>query len=104
VAIVAGLQRETGGNTAEVIDLVAETIRGHIEVRRLVRGLTAQGRLAGFILSGLPAILLLLISLINPSYAHPLFHSTAGLIALGTALFLMICGSVIIRRIVNIDV
>lgn len=104
VAIVAGLQRETGGNTAEVIDLVAETIRGHIEVRRLVRGLTAQGRLAGVILSGLPAILLLLISLINPSYAHPLFHSTPGLIALGVALFLMICGSMIIRRIVNIDV
>ncbi len=43
VAIVAGLQRDTGGNTAEVIDLVAETIRGRIEIRRLVRGLTAQG-------------------------------------------------------------
>lgn len=104
VTIVAGLQRETGGNTAEVIDLVAETIRGHIEVRRLVRGLTAQGRLAGFILSGLPVALLLLISLINPTYAHPLFHSTPGLIALVVALVLMVCGSAIIRKIVNIDV
>lgn len=104
VAIVAGLQRDTGGNTAEVIDLVAETIRGRIEIRRLVRGLTAQGRLAGFVLSGLPAALLLIISVINPSYAHPLFHTTPGIIALVVALVLMITGSVIIRRIINISV
>lgn len=104
VAIVAGLQRDTGGNTAEVIDLVADTIRGRIEIRRLVRGLTAQGRLAGFVLSGLPAGLLLIISMVNPGYAHPLFHSTAGLVALGVALGLMVTGSYIIRRIINIEV
>lgn len=104
VAIVAGLQRDTGGNTAEVIDLVADTIRGRIEIRRLVRGLTAQGRLAGFILSGLPAALLLIISVINPAYAHPLFHTTAGIIALIFALVLMVTGSLIIRKIVNISV
>jgi tight adherence protein B len=104
VAIVAGLQRDTGGNTAEVIDLVADTIRGRIELRRLVRGLTAQGRLAGFVLSALPAGLLLIISMINPSYAHPLFHSTPGLIALAVALGLMVSGSYIIRRIINITV
>lgn len=104
VAIVAGLQRDTGGNTAEVIDLVAETIRGRLEIRRLVRGLTAQGRLAGFVLSGLPAGLLLIISVINPSYAHPLFHTTPGMIALGVALVLMGAGSYIIRRIINITV
>lgn len=104
VAIVAGLQRDTGGNTAEVIDLVAETIRGRIEIRRLVRGLTAQGRLAGFVLSALPAGLLLIISMVNPGYAHPLFHSTTGNIALGVALGLMVAGSYIIRRIINITV
>lgn len=104
VAIVAGLQRDTGGNTAEVIDLVADTIRGRIEIRRLVRGLTAQGRLAGFVLSGLPAALLLMISIINPGYAHPLFHSTPGIIALVVALVLMVAGSMIIRKIVNIEV
>ncbi len=104
VAIVAGLQRDTGGNTAEVIDLVADTIRGRIEIRRLVRGLTAQGRLAGFVLSALPVGLLLIISLVNPSYAHPLFHTTPGLVALGVALGLMGAGSYIIRRIVNITV
>lgn len=104
VAIVAGLQRDTGGNTAEVIDLVADTIRGRIEIRRLVRGLTAQGRLAGFVLSGLPVGLLLIISVVNPGYSHPLFHSTPGLIALGVAMGLMGSGSYIIRRIINIQV
>ena len=104
VAIVAGLQRDTGGNTAEVIDLVSDTIRGRIEIRRLVRGLTAQGRLAGFILSGLPAGLLLIISIINPTYAHPLFHTTGGIIALIVAFVLMVTGSLIIRKIVDITV
>jgi tight adherence protein B len=104
VAIVASLQRETGGNTAEVIDLVAETVRERIEIRRMVRSLTAQGRLSGGVLSLLPVGLLIMISLINPSYVHPLFHATAGLIGLGIAIGLVIVGGLIIRRIVNIDV
>ena len=49
VVMVAMLQRETGGNTAEVIDRVAEMIREHIELRRLVRTLTAQGRLSRWV-------------------------------------------------------
>lgn len=104
VAIVASLQRDTGGNTAEVVDLVADTIRQRIEIRRMVRGLTAQGRLAGLILSGLPVALLLLISVINPGYTHPLFHTTVGLVALGIALGLTVGGSVVIRRIVDIKI
>ena len=55
VAIVAALQRDTGGNSAEVLDQVAENIRGRMELRRLIRVLTAQGRLARWIVSLLPA-------------------------------------------------
>jgi tight adherence protein B len=104
VAIVASLQRETGGNTAEVIDLVAETVRERIELRRMVRSLTAQGRLAGMVLSLLPVGLLLIISLVNPSYTHPLFHTTLGLVALGVGLGLVITGSFLINKIVDIKV
>jgi Flp pilus assembly protein TadB/Mg-chelatase subunit ChlD len=104
VTIVAALQRDTGGNTAEVIDLVADTIRERIEIRRMVRGLTAQGRLAGLVLSFLPVGLLLIISLINPSYTHPLFHTTTGLIATGVGVTLSVVGSLIIRKIVNIKI
>lgn len=104
IAIVASLQRETGGNTAEVVDLVAETVRERIEIRRMVRGLTAQGRLSGGVLSLLPVGLLILISLVNPAYVHPLFHSTPGLIGLGAGIGLVIAGSLIMRKIVSIEV
>lgn len=104
VAVVAALQRETGGNTAEVIELVAETVRERIEIRRMVRGLTAQGRLSGGILSMLPVFLLIFISMMNPTYVHPLFHTTTGLIALGVSLTLVIAGGLVIKRIIEIKV
>jgi len=104
VAIVAALQRETGGNTAEVIDLVADTVRERIAIRRLVRGLTAQGRLSGGVLSLLPVFLLIVISVVNPTYMHPMFHKTVGLIALGVAVGLVIAGGMVIRKIIEINV
>jgi tight adherence protein B len=104
VALVAALQRETGGNTAEVIDRVTETIRERLDLRRLVRTLTAQGRLSGWIVSALPIALLVVVSLINPHYIHPLFHRTAGVIALGLGAVMLVTGFLVIRRIVNIRV
>ncbi len=104
VALVATLQAETGGNTAEVLDVVTDTIRERLELRRLVKTLTAQGRLAGTMLSGLPVALLLGVSLINPHYTSPLFHQTVGIIALAVAGIMVVVGSLVIRRIVNIDV
>jgi tight adherence protein B len=104
VALVAALQRETGGNTAEVIDTVTETIRERLDLRRLVRALTAQGRLAGWVVSSLPVALLLFISLINPHYVHPLFHRTVGVVALVIAAIMLMAGFLVIRRIVNIKV
>jgi tight adherence protein B len=104
VALVATLQAETGGNTAEVLDVVTETIRERLELRRLVRTLTAQGRLAGWVLSALPVALLLFLSFINPHYISPLFHTTLGIIAIGMAAVMVVTGSFVIRRIVDIDV
>jgi tight adherence protein B len=104
VALVATLQRETGGNTAEVIDTVTETIRERLELRRLVSALTAQGRLAGIVVSSLPVALLLFISLVNPNYIHPLFHKTAGIIALCVGAVMLGTGALIIRRIVDIKI
>lgn len=104
VALIATLQAETGGNTAEVLDVVTLTIRERLELRRLVRTLTAQGRLAGWVLSALPAGLLLLLSLLNPKYTSPLFHQTLGIIALVGATIMVIAGSFAIRKIVDIDV
>ena len=56
VAIVTRLQREAGGNTAEVLDRVVDNIRGRMELQRLVRVLTAQGRIARYILTAIPVV------------------------------------------------
>jgi tight adherence protein B len=104
VALVGALQRQTGGNTAEVLDRVTETIRERFELRRTVRTLTAQGRLSRWVVSLLPLFLLTVISLLNPHYMHPLFSTTPGRIALVFAALMVISGSVVIKRIINIKV
>ena len=103
VALVANLQRETGGNTAEVVELVSDTIRERLELRQLVRSLTAQGRLSGLVLSVMPVGLLLMVATINPGYVHPLFHTTIGMILLGAALVMTGLGTLLIKKIIEID-
>jgi tight adherence protein B len=104
VALVAALQRETGGNTAEVLDRVTDTIRERMELRRLVRTLTTQGRMSRWIVSILPVALLVLISLLNPGYMHVMYERTAGRVLLGFAAVMIVSGSLVIRRIINIKV
>ena len=104
VALVANLQRETGANSAEVLDRVADTVRERAALRRLVRTLTAQGRMARWIVSALPVALLLIISVINPDYMKPLVDRTAGQLMLVVAALMVISGSLVIKKIVNIRV
>ena len=104
VALVAALQRETGGSTAEVLDTVVETVRERQDLRRLVRTLTAAGRASRWIVSALPVALLLAIEILNPAYLHPLFAHTSGRILLVFAAVLVISGSLVIKKIVNIKV
>ncbi len=104
VALVAGLQSESGGNSAEVIDRVTESIRERLNLRRLVSTLTAQGRLAGVIVAALPIVLLVAISAINPGYLSPMFHTTGGVVLLIVAGGMLAAGAFVIKRIVDIDV
>lgn len=104
LALVAQLARETGGSSAEVIDQVSSNIRGRMEVRRLVRTLTAQGRLARWIVSFMPLVLLLAIFLIFPDYLKPLFSTAVGVVAFVIATLMVIAGSLVIKRIVEIKV
>jgi tight adherence protein B len=104
VALVAALQRETGGNTAEVLDRVTDTIRERFQLRRLVRTLTAQGRMSRWVVSALPVGLLLIISALNPSYERPMFTTSTGRVLLIIATTLIVSGSLVIRKIVNIKV
>jgi len=104
VALVATIQRETGGNTAEVLDRVVQTIRQRGELRRLMETMTAQGRLSRVVVTAIPPALLVAISLINSEYLRPLFHTGTGNLLLGIAATLVVCGSLMIKRIVNIEV
>jgi tight adherence protein B len=104
VALVAAMQRDTGGNTAEVLDRVTETIRERFALRRLVKTLTAQGRMSRWIVSILPVALLGIITALNPSYMAPLFDRQLGRVLLVVASVLVISGSLVIKRIVNIKV
>jgi tight adherence protein B len=104
VALVAAVQNETGGNAAEVLDRVTESIRERQELRRLVRTLTAQGRLARWIVSLLPVGLLLFIASADSTYIKPLFTHTSGKIMLVVAGLMVLAGSFVIGKIVDIKV
>jgi tight adherence protein B len=104
LAIVTRLQADAGGNTAEVLDQVAENIRSKMELRRLVRVLTAQGRLAMWVLIGMPIALLGFISFINPRHLEPMFGTLIGNVSMGAWVVMMILGWWLIRKIVDIDI
>src|SRR2546430_6317731 len=104
VALVSSLQRETGSNSAEVLDRVIESIRERAGLRRLVRSLTAQGRLSRWVVTFLPVGLLLTITAINPSYMKPLFTHTSGRVVLALGVIMIVSGSLVIKKIVDIKV
>lgn len=103
IALVAQLQREAGASAAEVVDQVASNVRAAMDLRRLVRTLTAQGRLSRWIVSLLPIFLFIAIRLINPDYLRPLWTETVGKTAMVLAAVMIVLGSYIIKRIVEIE-
>jgi tight adherence protein B len=104
VALLAELQRTSGGNSAEILDTVVATIRERAEIRRLVRTLTAQGRMARWILTALPVFLTAFLWLVHPDVMAQFFTSSGGQVALAVAALMVAAGSVLIQRIVEIDV
>ncbi|SRR5712691_3839118 len=98
------IQKETGGNLAEILDNLAATIRERFKILGEVRIRTAQGRMTAGILIALPPSMLLLLRSINPDYVKVLFEDTMGIIMLTIAVTLQIIGSVILWKIVNIEV
>jgi Flp pilus assembly protein TadB/Mg-chelatase subunit ChlD len=104
LALVSELQREAGGNAAEVIDRVAETVRERFDLRRLIQTLTMQGRMSRWIVSALPVVIILVLQIDNPHYLHPLLASTGGKVVFGLAAAWAVAGSYAIKKIVEIEV
>jgi tight adherence protein B len=104
VGLVAALQRNTGGNTAEVLDRITETIRARAELSRLVRTLTAQGRLGGGVVTALPLMAGLFFAVTRPDYFDPLTSSPGGITLLAVGGLMLLVGWLVIRKIVDIKV
>jgi tight adherence protein B len=98
------IQRQTGGDLAEVLENISGVIRGRIELAGLVRGLTAEGRLSGWVLFSLPAVVFVASLYLNPDYGKVLLEDPVGQIMLMVAVGLQLVGIAMIRWIVNIKV
>lgn len=105
VITAVNIQREVGGNLAEILDVIQHTIRERIKLKGEIRVLTAQGRITGYLISGLPIVLALFLNTINPSYVGLLFtNRQCGWPMLGIGLALIGIGSAIIQKIVDIEI
>ncbi|OPY55961.1 MAG: Bacterial type II secretion system protein F domain protein [Pelotomaculum sp. PtaU1.Bin035] len=98
------IQRQVGGNLAEVLDNIANTIRERVRIKGEIKTLTAQGRISGLIIGLLPALLTIVIYLLNPDYIKLLFSSKAGLMMVSIAVLSQILGLTLIKKIVQIPV
>lgn len=96
------VQREVGGNSAEILEQIAETMRDRFSLKRQIRVYTAQGRMSGYTLAALPILVGFVISLINPAYMQTLFQEPLGQALLAVAAVLQGIGFLWIRQIVAI--
>ena len=98
------IQREVGGNLAEVLQTVADTMRARNRLKGEIRALTAEGRISAFVLGALPFLMFLFLWTTNRTYLEPLLQSTFGLIALGVGLLLIAGGIFWLKKIVDIEI
>jgi len=98
------VQRTVGGNLGEILDTVAETMRERIRIRGEIQTLTAQQKLTGLVIGGLPIGVGIMFSVMSPGYIDPLFTTLMGKMMLGSAVGLEVVGMLIIGRVLNIEV
>jgi tight adherence protein B len=98
------IQRETGGNLAEILDNLAHVVRERFKIRRQVRVHTAHGRFTAFVLLALPAALGIALMFINPEHMDVLFKNHTGRMLLAIACVMQVAGFVWIRQVIKIEV
>ena len=104
VTVAVNIQRRVGGNLAELLETVADTLREREMVRRTIASLSAEGRLSAVILTALPVVLALYMVVVNPTYIGTLFTETLGQLMMLGAVTLMVLGALWMRRLIDIDV
>ena len=98
------IQQQVGGDLAQILDTISETIQDRIKMRREVKTLTTQGRMSGWILILTPIALALFMTSSDPNYLDPLFYHPIGQIILAVTICMEIIGAIVIKRIVDIEI
>ena len=98
------IQRDTGGNLAEILDNLAHVVRERFKILRQIRVHTAHGRFTGWVLMALPAALGVALSIINPAHMELLFHEKLGQQLLMVAIVMQVIGYIWIRKVIKIEV
>lgn len=98
------VQRDVGGNLAEILDKISYTIRERFMIQRQIRVYSAQGRMTGYLLAALPILVGLMIYALNSEYMSILFEEPIGRAMIAFAIFLQLIGFFFIRRIVDIEI
>ena len=98
------LQRQTGGDLAEILDKIGYLVRERFKIWGQVQALTGEGRLSGIVLLALPPVLFLAVYRLNPEYVTPLFTDPMGRKMLAGGIILQLIGAIVIKKIINIKV
>ena len=98
------LQRQTGGDLAEILDKIGDLVRERFRIWGQVQALTGEGRLSGIVLLALPPVLFAAVWYLNPEYVMVLFTDPMGKKMLAGGVVMQILGALVIRKIVNIKV
>jgi len=101
--LVTGIlvQKDTGGNLAEILDRTVAVIRDRLRIQGEIKTHTAQGRLTGYILCALPIVMMVVINMVNPGYSNILMDTPLGHEIIYVGLALLVTGALIIRQIIN---
>jgi tight adherence protein B len=97
------IQAQIGGNLAEILENIAETVRDRIKINGEIRALTAQGRMSGIIVASIPLLVGAAILVLNPGYLSPLAEYPLGWILIGYSVLSEMVGFVVIKRIISIE-
>jgi tight adherence protein B len=98
------LQRQTGGDLAEILDKIGHLVRERFQVYGQIQALTGEGRLSGIVLLALPPVLFIVMYRLNPDYVMVLFTDEIGKLMLTGAVFMQLAGAFVIKKIINIKV
>mgnify|MGYP001089895902 CR=1 FL=1 len=104
VITAMSVQREVGGNLAEVLDSISFTIRERVRIKGEIKTMTSQGRMTGYVITGLPFAIVALIYALNPTFMGALFTDPCGWVMIGISLVMIALGYFFINKIVNIEV